>query len=624
MKTFFSNYLVHFFLLIFIVLNGCTKDTPKTLPVLTVSSVSNINDNSASVGGQVTSEGGATVTARGICWSSSVAAPTIADSKTTDGSGLGLFTSSLTGLTAGTTYYLRGYATNSVGTAYVGQATFKTLALAPTLVTSVITTITASSASGGGNITSDGGGVVTARGVCWSTTTNPTIADSKTSNDSGVGSFISLMTGLTSGTTYYVRAYAINSQGTSYGNQESFTTTLVVTQATVTTTAAANISTSGATLGGNVTADGNASVTERGVVYATAQNPTTANSKVAIGTGTGSFISNVTGMTSGTTYYVRAYAINSQGTSYGNQESFTTTLIVTLATVTTSAASAIATTLATLGGNVTADGNASVTERGVVYATAQNPTTANSKVAIGTGTGSFTSNVTGLTSGTTYYVRAYAINSQGTAYGNQISFATQSIFVGPVSDSDGNSYATVNIGTQVWMAENLKTTKYSNGSAIPVASADYSSYNDIPGYCWYKNDIANKNIYGGLYNWYAVNTGKLCPTSWHVPATSEWNTLVAFLGGEGVSGGKLKESGTIHWKSPNTGATNSSGFSALPGGERFYDTNFFYLNERGFWWTSTENMAIYGGLFFINYNENGVNISSEDVRDCFSIRCLKD
>jgi len=524
MKTFFSNYLVHFFLLIFIVLNGCTKDTPKTLPVLTVSSVSNINDNSASVGGQVTSEGGATVTARGICWSSSVAAPTIADSKTTDGSGLGLFTSSLTGLTAGTTYYLRGYATNSVGTAYVGQATFKTLALAPTLVTSVITTITASSASGGGNITSDGGGVVTARGVCWSTTTNPTIADSKTSNDSGVGSFISLMTGLTSGTTYYVRAYAINSQGTSYGNQESFTTTLVVTQATVTTTAAANISTSGATLGGNVTADGNASVTERGVVYATAQNPTTANSKVAIGTGTGSF----------------------------------------------------------------------------------------------------TSNVTGLTSGTTYYVRAYAINSQGTAYGNQISFATQSIFVGPVSDSDGNSYATVNIGTQVWMAENLKTTKYSNGSAIPVASADYSSYNDIPGYCWYKNDIANKNIYGGLYNWYAVNTGKLCPTSWHVPATSEWNTLVAFLGGEGVSGGKLKESGTIHWKSPNTGATNSSGFSALPGGERFYDTNFFYLNERGFWWTSTENMAIYGGLFFINYNENGVNISSEDVRDCFSIRCLKD
>ena len=193
------------------------------------------------------------------------------------------------------------------------------------LSTASISNITSTSAISGGNISSDGGIAVAAKGVCWSMTSNPTTANTKTSDGTGTGSFTSSITGLNAGTTYYLRSYAINSTGTVYGNEVSFKTNSILSQATVTTTAASNITTSVATLGGSVTSDGNATVTERGVVYATTPNPTIANTKVAIGTGTGNFTGTISGLTSGMTYYVRAYATNSAGTSYGNGISFTTT-----------------------------------------------------------------------------------------------------------------------------------------------------------------------------------------------------------------------------------------------------------------------------------------------------------
>ena len=150
--------------------------------------------------------------------------------------------------------------------------------------------------------------------------------------------------------------------------------------------------------------------------------------------------------------------------------------------------------------------------------------------------------------------------------------------------------------------------KYNDGTSIPLVLPDYTSYNEtMPGYRWYKNDAANKSIYGALYNWYAVNTGKLCSSGWHIPTDAEWTTLIDFLGGEGVAGGKLKETGITHWKSPNIGATNSSGFSALPGGERFYDDNFFYIMNKGFWWSSTMDSQIYAGFMYINSDESGVH-----------------
>jgi len=158
-----------------------------------------------------------------------------------------------------------------------------------------------------------------------------------------------------------------------------------------------------------------------------------------------------------------------------------------------------------------------------------------------------------------------------------------------VTDADGNIYSTVSIGKQVWMKENLKTTKYNDGTPIPNIT-DYTAWEALstPSYCWYNNDAASyKAYYGALYNWYAVNTGKLCPTGWHVPIDIEWTILTTYLGGNGVAGGKLKETSTIYWWSPNTGATNETGFTALPGGERNYDGSYLDVGSYGRWWSST-------------------------------------
>ena len=204
---------------------SCIEDEPKTEPIVSLAAPSNITSNTATVSGSVTADGGASIIEKGVCWSTTNKTPTTSDSKYSGGPGTGSFSSSITGLTPGTTYNLRAFATNSVGTAYSSAFSFTTLALLPTLTTNDATLITANSFSSGGNITSDGGSPVTARGVCWGTTTAPTIANSKTSDGIGTGTFTSAISGLTAGTTYYVRSYATNSIGTSYGAQVTVTTT---------------------------------------------------------------------------------------------------------------------------------------------------------------------------------------------------------------------------------------------------------------------------------------------------------------------------------------------------------------------------------------------------------------
>ena len=353
-------------------------------PNVTTAAVTNITQTTATSGGNVTSDGGATVTARGVCWSTATS-PTTANSHTTDGSGTGTFTSSLTGLTMGTLYYVRAYATNSTGTAYGNQVTFTTLSCnAPTVTTAAVTNITQTTATGGGNVTSDGGGAVTTRGVCWSTTANPTTANNKTTDGSGTGTFTSSLTGLTANTLYYVRAYATNSAGTSYGSQVNFTT-LPYPLPTVTTANVTNITQTSATSGGNVTSDGGTPVTARGVCWSTSSNPTLANSYTNDGSGTGTFISSLAGLTARMEHYVCVYATNITGTAYGNQVTFTT-LPYLLPTVTTATATNITQTTATSGGNVTSDGGATVTVRGVCWSTSSNPTLANSYTTDGSGT----------------------------------------------------------------------------------------------------------------------------------------------------------------------------------------------------------------------------------------------
>jgi uncharacterized protein (TIGR02145 family) len=601
-----------------------TTSTPAGLPTLSTTTPTSITSTTAAGGGNITSDGGLIVTSRGICWSTA-ANPTISlTTKTSNGTGIGTFTSSMTGLSANTTYYLRAYATNSAGTAYGTQLSFTTTNVAaalPTLSTSAISSILTTTATSGGNITADGGATVTVKGVCWSTTATPTIANSKTSDGIGTGTFTSSITGLTANTRYYLRAYATNSVGTSYGNEMSFITytgtvtdidgniyntvtigtqiwmvenlkttkyrdgttipnvtdgtawtslttgaycdynnaasnsvtygklynfyavadsrniaptgwhvptnkewstlttylggeavagsklkeigighwtapnteatnesgftaipggrrygelyehlgvfalwwtssqisiwnsyvrTLknsdvlievtsspptfglsvrclkgeLLTTPTLTTSSISAITSTTATGGGNVTSDGGASVTARGVCWSTTSNPTTANSFTTSASGTGSFVSGLTGLTANTTYYVRAYATNSLGTAYGNEISFNTTSILTTPTITTNAVSAITATTATGNGNITSDGGASVTARGVCWSTTTNPTISNSSSTNGSGTGSFVSGLTGLTANITYFVRAFATNSVGTAYGNEVSFTT--------------------------------------------------------------------------------------------------------------------------------------------------------------------------------------------------------
>lgn len=307
----------------------------------------------------------------------------------------------------------------------------------PALTTSPNTNIDATSSTTGGNITSDGGAAITARGVVWGISQNPTIADSKTINGTGIGSFSTSITSLTVNTTYYVRAYATNSIGTAYGNQVSFKTTSSSSIPTITTTAISNIKTNSADGAGNISSDGGASITARGIVWSASQNPTTANSKTTNGTGTGNFTSLITSLTENTTYYVRAYATNSNGTYYGNQVSFktTTSSSSTTPTLTTSIVNNITTNSGASGGNITSDGGTVITARGIVWSTSQNPTTANSKTTDGIGIGNFTSSITQLLANTSYYVRAYATNSSGTYYGNQVVFTTTA-----TTSSSNNSF----------------------------------------------------------------------------------------------------------------------------------------------------------------------------------------
>jgi uncharacterized protein (TIGR02145 family) len=198
---------------------------------------------------------------------------------------------------------------------------------------------------------------------------------------------------------------------------------------------------------------------------------------------------------------------------------------------------------------------------------------------------------------------------------------------GSVTDIEGTVYNTVKIDNLWWMAENLKTTKLNDGTSLSMIS-DNSSWGALrtPAYCWYNNNTSNKNIYGALYNWYVVTTNKICPAGWRVPSKDEWQTLVTFLGGEAIAGGKMKAKGTDYWEYPNVNATDEVGFSARPGGFRYYNEGWFdEENQRGWWWSSTDGEAYFASAFIaiIRNDSESILIAEANERNGVYIRCVK-
>ena len=282
---------------------------------------------------------------------------------------------------------------------------------------------------------------------------------------------------------------------------------------------------------------------------------------------------------------------------------------------------------AMIGGNVSKDNGDDLTSRGVCWNTSGDPTINDNRIESGSYLGAYVSLMTNLEPDTKYFVRAYALNLSGTGYGGTIIFFTPK----EISDADGNNYHSVitryrEVGQQEWMIENLKVTKYSNGDPISNASDGVQWANTSAGaFCSYGNDISNCTPYGQLYNWYAVNDSrKLCPSGWHVPTDAEWTSIITYLGGESVAGGKLKEDGTDHWKSPNTGATNEILFMALPGGLRSYDAAFNNISYYGYWWSATEISTTTAWFRQMSSVSQEMTRGPQLKNSGFSVRCLKD
>lgn len=623
-------------------------------PVVTTTSISDITSTSASSGGNITNDGGSPVTARGVCWNTS-AGPTINDIVSDDGTGSGSFTSSLTSLSPNTTYYVRAYATNSIGTDYGDEISFKTDAAAstpPTAAAAAATVLTNTTATLNGAVNANGSNTI----VTFEYGTTIIYGSSVTANQSPVTGTIATtvdaqLTGLTAGTLYHFRVKAVSAEGTSYSDDLSFTTL----QLPLTTTEpVTNITPYTATLNGivnaanlstTVTFEYGPSASYGSTVIAT-PNPVTGEIQTNVSAG-------ITGLDCNTTYYVRAYSTNSSGTAYGNQVSFTTNQCPVAPTVTTSPVGNIASTSVQSGGNVTDNGGAIVTVRGVCWSTTENPTiTSSDFLTEGSGVGNFSIPITGLTRYTTYYLRAFATNSAGTGYGEEISFKTL-WDNSNIADIDGNVYKTIQIGDQIWMAENLKVTRFSNGNPITLvtSTAEWDAFtyaNADKAYCYYDNSTLNLSIYGALYTWAAALNGNsgsdnnpsgiqgVCPTGWHIPGDQEWKVMESYLGmnpsvlndfgSRGTDeGGKLKEAGTVHWYTPNTGATNETGFTALPGGERTSTGSFTGKTTSAYFWTTAPDLVNSNNAITrsLNWGTSTVYRSSQNKLYGISVRCVK-
>lgn len=281
--------------------------------------------------------------------------------------------------------------------------------------------------------------------------------------------------------------------------------------------------------------------------------------------------------------------------------------------------------------NITNDGGSSVTSKGVWWSLTPFPTSSDNYTDDGSGTGTFNSVLTNLIADTVYYIRAYATNSFGTGYTSQMQFNTLPPITGDpcpgmpfMHDYDLNIYNTVQIGNQCWMKENLRVTHYNDGTPIQTDQTAWNSHT-TGAMGWYNDDSATyADPYGALYNWIAVDNGNLCPPGWHVPSRTEWDELIDYVGLPSTAGGELKDTGTVYWSYPNTGATNSVNFSALPGGTRTSGGGYDYIGNQGRWWTATQSAPLESYFFRMFHNSNSASFWSWGKSGGASVRCIRD
>jgi uncharacterized protein (TIGR02145 family) len=285
-------------------------------------------------------------------------------------------------------------------------------------------------------------------------------------------------------------------------------------------------------------------------------------------------------------------------------------------------------------GNITHDRGEEIQHKGICCSTSPDPTIADMNTDEGSGMESYSSSINYLYPNTTYFVRAYATSVAGTGYGSSFSFTTlednlifnPNLSYGSLTDIDGNTYKTIIIGSQTWMAENLKTTHYRNGDPISnITDSLEWLHNPTDIYCYYKNVSGWNTIYGKLYNGYVViDTRNIAPLGWHVPSTAEWTTLINYCGGFDNAGCKLKESGSVHWQNPDDYSTNESGFTAVGAGFRDSGAHFHGWLREGYWWTSTESFSWYIDIVRMGYDWCGIQFHENDKFSGYNIRCIKD
>ncbi|WP_283610253.1 IPT/TIG domain-containing protein [Faecalispora anaeroviscerum] len=493
--------------------------------------------------------------------------------------------------------------TSATGTS--SQFTYTEPALAPTVTTGEVSSVAQTTATANGNVTNLGSSNPTQHGFVWSTSANPTTSNSKTEQGavSATGAFTGSITGLAANTTYHIRAYATNSAGTSYGEDVTFATQAALVAPTVTTGEATSVAQTTATGNGNVTNLGSSNPTQHGFVWSTSANPTTSNSKTEQGTvsATGAFTGSITGLAANTTYHIRTYATNSAGTSYGEDVTFVTQAALVASTVTTGEATSVAQTTATGNGNVTNLGSSNPTQHGFVWSTSANPTTSNSKTEQGavSATGAFTGSITGLAANTTYHIRAYATNSAGTSYGEDMTFATQAALVAPTVTSLSPTSGMIAGGTSV----TITGTDFTDATAVEFGGTAATSFTvdsstkitaTSPAHSAGAVDVTVTTPAG------TSATGTSCQFTYTAPLPTVTDANISISGATGTGGiYKIGDTVTVAWNNSTSG-DNSTGVTGV--------TMNFTAFGGGAAVTATESGGVWRAAYTITVGSiNGTN-----------------